>query len=230
MRILTALITLVFAIVFVPNVSCQTIQVTGTVKDGNGHPFNGALITVNDDQRHDVGQGTSNSQGFYSIQAGSGAVAVACQVFAGSTTYSPNPDHEPLTIKSNKATGDCRLYQVTNNPAYWTAVVQGIDTRAENAPNAGKTYTFEWNKINSSGLPPDSKAAAARQLKSTNAKTQITDPTFTDYAGVDEFTLSKALHGDQKALATLPLPVAEDVKKDMAPNSDKQVGDKGLRF
>lgn len=76
---------------------------------------------------------------------------------------------------------------------------------------AAKLLISEWHEIDTSGLPPDSKAAAAHQMASISWSDKITDPKFKDYGKTDESTVSKALHGDHAALAKLPTSVAEDV-------------------
>jgi hypothetical protein len=193
----------------------QTIHVIGEVKDANGTPLNGALVRVMDSQEHELGNGASNNLGRYSIMAKLSAATVTCEVSVGpdsAITYTPNPDREPITITSNVGKSTCTLYQVTKAPSYWHAVGALIGTKAGQGPDASKTYISAWKSINSSGLPPDSKAAAASQFKSMTWSHTIIDQTFNDYLRVDDSTLTKALHGDRNAQASLPLSVARDVK------------------
>jgi len=197
----------------VHSLSAQTI--TGKVRDANGTPLNAALIVVKDDKGNVLSQAVSNTLGDYHSKATRGDVSVTCEVVTDSaTTYSRNPDVEPLTIASDKATVDFTFYQVTASLSYWKTVGLTIGAKAANTPSVSQSgvLQIEWHKINSSGLPPDSKAAAAHELEPVPSSNEITDPTFKDYVKVDESTLSEAMHGDQKALAKLPESVATDVK------------------
>jgi hypothetical protein len=211
-RVSGVFLVLDFVAALLQGANGQTVQVTGFVKDGNGHPLNASQISVDDAHGNSVGHGASNIRGYYAIQAGSGAVSVSCEVDTNSVTYSPNPDHELLTVKSKSASGNCTLYQVTTDLAYWDEVARRIRAEASTNQVAGTIYSLEWKKIDSSGLPPDSKAVAARQFKSMAWGKGVADYTFTDYANVNQLALSKALHGDQTALANLPPSVARDVR------------------
>jgi hypothetical protein len=215
MQALKAVLAMDCAILFASCLAAQTVQINGTIKDANGTFFKGALITVKDPQGKLLGNGISDGLGNYKASAALGAVTVACEIAEDPSKYSKNPEVETLTITANAARKDFTFYQVTTLASYWKTVSSRIDTQATKAPDASLRYVllkFEWRQIESSGLPPDSKAAAAHQLGPMRWSAHITDPKFKDYVTVDESTLSKALNGDQIAFSKLPTSVAKDVK------------------
>jgi hypothetical protein len=215
MRALKALLAMYCAILFASCLAAQTVQITGTIRDANGTLFKGALITVKDPQGKLLGNGVSDGLGKYKASAALGAVTVACEVAEDPSKYSKNPEVELLTITTNVARKDFTFYQVTTLASYWKTVSSRIDAQATKTPDASFRYDLlrsEWGQIESSGLPPDSKAAAAHQLGPMPWSMNITDPKFKDYVTVDESTLSKALNGDHIALNKLPTSVAKDVK------------------
>jgi hypothetical protein len=160
-----------------------------------------------------VAQTATNAKGVYLTKAAWGKLSVECEAISDSTVYAKNPVVESVEIgrKSNPGKQDCTFDQVTIESTYWSQVGRNIEAMAVKTGNQA-TFNMEWEQINTSGLPPDAKAAAAHQLKRMEWSYKITDPTFKAYMGVDEPTLSRALKGDQKAVAILPTSVKVDVK------------------
>jgi hypothetical protein len=194
----------------------QSIQVSGTVKDA-GMGIQGARIRALDSQYHTIGQlAVSGEAGKYSIQVTRAASYLQCLVLTDPqqdrVMYANNPARQPLVIRSNRLTVDFTFLEMTTNVNYWKDVTHQVDVKAQSGGNkdAG-IVTMEWKNIHSSGLSPDSKAAAAHQFLIMDWSKLIVDPTFTDYSSVDERTLSRALQGDHTAYIALPASVAKDV-------------------
>lgn len=216
MRFLKTLFVTACAAACAAAASGQTIHVVGTVEDGNGTPLNGAAVFVKDGQGGVLGQATSNVKGEYLATATPSAKSVTCEVLVDPDApkkYSSERVVEQITIASDPVKQDCVFYQATTAEAYWKAVRSALEARAERTPNASKGYAVlmewkEWQKIEASGLSPDSKAAAAKEL----AILKIDDQKFKDYVSVNHDLLENAMKGDRVALANLPSSVAEDVK------------------
>lgn len=216
MSIRTSRLILIGAAAVAWPLAAQSVQVEGTARERSGTLLNGVLVTVKDSNGKILGLAVTNVQGGYSSKAVPGKLSVECKAIEiEPVVYSRNPVVEDLTIPPNTNVGkqDCTFDQVTTESAYWMQVGKRVGDKAE---KTGDTASFEaeWKQINASGLPPDSKAAAAKQWEKMAVK--IDDPTFKAYTKVDEPTLTRAISGDSKALASLPPTVAADVKSQVA--------------
>jgi hypothetical protein len=211
MRIAKLISTAVGMVALVALSAAQTPQLKGTARENSGTPLNGVRVTVKKDNMV-VAQTTTNSTGAFITKAAFGAVSVECEAISDSV-YAKNPVSYQVEIglKSNPGTQNCTFYPVTVQSAYWYQAGKAIEATAYKTKDEG-TFNVEWQHINASGLPPAAKAAAAHELKHMDWSSKITDPTFRDYMVVDDSTLSRALKGDQKAVALLPQSVAVDVK------------------
>ena len=188
----------------------QTAEVTGTAKLRNGTPLNGVRITVKNKDAVLVTTAT-NTEGVYEAQAVFGTVSVVCEAESEDQPYARNRlsyDVE-VTPNSNPGKQDCMFDRVTIAQDYWQQVGKFLVEMAAHVSNKALFFAKEWKEIDASGLPPDAKAVAARQLGKLDSS--ITDRTFTDYKKVDEPTLTRALKGDGKAASTLPGTVKQDV-------------------
>lgn len=195
----------------------QAIFVSGTVRDG-GKPLQGARITVLDGHGHKIGDlAVSGDDGKYKIVTTRNATILFCLALTDSrreqVTFAKNPVTQPLDVKSQLVTVDFTFIEITTRADYWQSYTRQVDIKG--TQSVGSKFpgfvTTEWKTIDTSTLPPDSKAAAAHQFLIMDWSKLIVDRTFRDYSSVDEGTLSRALQGDHTAYVALPASVAKDV-------------------
>lgn len=206
-------LALTSALLLFPTIACsQTIKVIGTVKDGDGTPLNGAQISIKDGNGAAVGSPTlSNAQGQYSLTTNQTSGFVVCKVISD-TTYNKNPDTQALQVTAGASKNNFVFLEVTVAAVYWRQVIDvATSVQGRGAGTVPQAAAREWDLIDHSGLPPDSKAAAARELKSVPESSEIIDPRFMGYANVDSAVLSKAMSGDKASLAKIPAYISNDI-------------------
>ena len=198
--------------IIVPGGRGQMIRITGTVKDADGTPVNGARIVVTVDG-HKVSDLTSNTLGKYSaeVKAQQATMMILCTAIVDpdKVHYETNPLKKEPPFKDY----DFIFRQVTASDLYWRSVTNNVDVKFANQHGValGDSANLEWTSIRQSNLPPDSKAAAAHQFNTKLWSKRITDTTFSDYVAVDDNKLRLAMHGDKQALDSLPASVKNDV-------------------
>jgi hypothetical protein len=199
--------------ILAPNAPAQTVHIEGTVKDADGAPLTARISVLVDG--HEVRLVISNDQGKYSadVKGSKEKMVLSCTavVDPDAVHYERNPLEKQPPFKDY----DFTFREVTTSASYWHSVSNVVDFYVSRTPlDTSSSYvTLEWNDINNSRLPPDSKAAAAHQFKLKDWSTKIRDSSFSDYVMVDDHMLKMAMQGDQKALDSLPTTVKRDVLK-----------------
>jgi hypothetical protein len=192
--------------------SGQSLMVMGTASESTGAPLNFVRVTVKDQRGQLVSQTVTNGSGKFASSAVRGKLRVECK--ANSTGFAQDPIVlEPVEIPLGASSVEthCIFDEVTVSAEYWLKVAQFVGDKAQQT-KSDEAFGKEWSRITATGLPPDSKAAAAHQFKVMRWSEKITDPLFKDYTGVDVGNVSKAINGDRQALSTLPGSVAKEVQ------------------
>jgi Carboxypeptidase regulatory-like domain len=199
------------AIVLTPRVLGQKARITGTVKDADGTPLNGAQIVVTAEGKQ-IGDFTSNNLGKYTFEvpAQEAKLTILCTAIVDPDKihYETNPLKKEPPFKDY----DFTFHQVTTVASYWESVTKTVDVELATEPAVSDDIVnSKWTGINESALPPDSKAAAALQFNTKGWSRRITDASFAAYVTVDADMLRLAMQGDQEALSSLPASVKHDV-------------------
>jgi hypothetical protein len=192
----------------------QTItKLSGVASVRNGTPLNGVRVKVKDSNSKIVlATAVTNPRGEYLSTVSPGSLVIECEASDG-TSYATNPVTERVVIPKSAKSGkqDCFFDPVVTTEAYWKQVGIHIEALATKSPDKRSFYTIQWDNIESSKLPPDSKAAAAHQFITMDWSSKIKSQMFFDYGNVDMLALENALKGDKKALTNLPNSVGRDV-------------------
>lgn len=225
MRPMAVVLVGIVSAIPVLRVQGQTVRIMGTVKDADGTPLTARIVVTVDGRK--VKDITSNKEsGEYNVEviAQQAKMIILCTAIVDpdAVHYETNPLKKEPPFKDY----DFTFHRVTTEASYWRNVTKNVDREVTTVRGSGfgEHANREWNSIKMSRLPPDSKAAAARQFKTMAWSKGITDATFSDYVVVDDKTLELAMHGDQKALASLPASVKNDVTQ-VKPMAESECAD-----
>lgn len=188
---------------------CQIFSLSGQVKEKyHQTPIEGAQICVGDQVL-----GISGHDGTYSVNLHNHGKIVVVYKQVG---YVAQPYG---LIVSGATKNDAELYKSGANADYWSDAAQIVKMDAAHKLNPMDVYTKAWLQIDSSGLSPEAKAEAAKQLFNVLPAPNQVPPTLAAYKATDTLNMQDSakfidqaiLSTDKLKFVTVPAPVAADI-------------------
>src|ERR1017187_1007745 len=154
---------------------CQVFSLSGQVKEKyHQTPITGAQICVGDQVL-----GISGHDGSYSVNLHDHGKIVVVYKQVGYVA-------QPYGLVVNGATkNDAELFKKSARAEYWTAAAQTIKMDAARRNNSPGVYAKAWLQIDASGLPPEAKAEAAKQIFNVLPVANQAPPTLLAYKETD---------------------------------------------
>ena len=201
-------------------VNAQPAEVEGSVLDSGRTPISGARITAKAPNGSVLAFTVSSPAGTYKLTVPNrGQLSMSCEVLSTDREYDRNPRVENLTVQTSPFQKDFTFFQVRADASYWSDWARFAQQHATQTKQTA-IYVDQWKQVESSNLPPDAKATAAKQLRKIT-DTPV-DGTLDDYNLVNTDTLHRALKGDMSVYRQLPASVKADVAKARPSSSDEK--------